>query len=206
MTPTTCSIENCRRPSLSRGWCGLHYQRWYKHGDPLTPGRLPRPAAERLANKTIKQPDGCWQWTGSGNSDGYSQIQFGGRNVYVHRLAYELANGPIPAGMQIDHRCFNRRCVNPEHLRPTTAKQNNENRRGAQRNSRSGVRGVYWDSGRKKWQAELMHHGRNIHLGRFDSVAAAAEAVAAKRREIFTHSDMDWTDAAGQLELFEVAS
>lgn len=66
----------------------------------------------------------CVLWTGAKNSRGYGHRQINGRTVYVHRLAYEAANGPIPEGMMVLHRCDVRSCHNPEHLYLGTAKQN----------------------------------------------------------------------------------
>lgn len=68
--------------------------------------------------------DGCIEWEGRKHSAGYGMIYSGGKKIYAHRAAYESANGPIPKGMHIDHICRNRRCVNPEHLRIVTPRQN----------------------------------------------------------------------------------
>jgi HNH endonuclease len=61
-------------------------------------------------------PDGCWLWTGSTLHTGYGVMRIAGRPSAVHRLAWELAHGPIPAGMFICHHCDVRRCVRPDHL------------------------------------------------------------------------------------------
>lgn len=52
----------------------------------------------------------CWPWLGSTRH----------RSYQAHRLAYTLANGPIPDGLTLDHLCRNRACCNPSHLEPVT--------------------------------------------------------------------------------------
>jgi hypothetical protein len=72
----------------------------------------------------------CWLWTASqigqyaGVGKGYGGFYWGGRVGRAHRYAYELLIGPIPEGLQLDHLCRNRLCVNPAHLEPVTSKEN----------------------------------------------------------------------------------
>jgi hypothetical protein len=132
---------------------------------------------------------GCLVWTGYTTPKGYGKVGVNGVVMRAHRVAYELTNGPIPAGMQIDHTCHVRACIKPEHLRPVTQKQNQENRAGAIRNNKSGVRGVASHSGR--WGAHVGHNGIQLYLGMFATVEEAEAVVVAKRLELFTHNDAD---------------
>lgn len=69
--------------------------------------------------------DSCWLWQGPVNSGGYGVFMpASNRPVGVHRFAYEFCVGPIPAGLQLDHLCRVRLCVNPDHLEPVTGTEN----------------------------------------------------------------------------------
>jgi hypothetical protein len=68
--------------------------------------------------------DECWDWLGFKQSNGYGQAWADGRTTMAHRVAYQLASGAIPDGYEIDHLCFNKGCVNPEHLEAVTPQTN----------------------------------------------------------------------------------
>jgi hypothetical protein len=155
MSNDTCSIEDCGKRVLSRGWCGMHYQRWSKHGDPektLMPTRVNGNDSERFYPKT-DPPDvqGCRLWTGTVDSSGYGRFLFEGRLQGAHRVAYMLEVGSIPDGLDLDHTCHtedvscpggvtckHRRCTTSSHLEPV---QNVENvRRGRSPSAKNAVK------------------------------------------------------------------
>lgn len=74
----------------------------------------------------VKKSDGCWEWSGSKDNKGYGILSSykGGASIKAHRLSYEMANGEIPSGMVIRHKCDNPTCVNPSHLEIGTQKDN----------------------------------------------------------------------------------
>jgi hypothetical protein len=68
---------------------------------------------------------GCWLWTGvERNGKGYGRFFFDGKNRLAHRWSYEHFKGPIPKGLELDHLCRVRGCVNPDHLEAVTHKEN----------------------------------------------------------------------------------
>jgi len=71
--------------------------------------------ADRLLSGLVRMPNGCLEWTGC-TSHGYGLIGVNGNQVQAHRVAWELANGPIPAGMEVCHKCDRPPCCDPEHL------------------------------------------------------------------------------------------
>ena len=140
----------------------------------------------------VEKGNGCWLWTGTVSPQGYGSFGVGTRaqgKKVAHRVAYELASGPIPHGMVIDHICGVRRCVCPDHLRLATTGANAEHRVSMMPTNRSGYRGVAWHKQTGKWTAQVQHRGKKYHLGMFDDPAEAARAAATKRAELYEFGD-----------------
>lgn len=74
----------------------------------------------RFKSRVQQRPDGCWEWLGHIDRAGYGGYKSGGHYWMAHRFAYETLVGPIPEGLEIDHLCRVRACVNPDHLEPVT--------------------------------------------------------------------------------------
>lgn len=90
------------------------------------------PAIDRFMLRVQVKDNGCWGWQAFKKPDGYGIFCLAkGKNVSAHRFSYAHHVGPIPVGMEIDHTCSNRSCVNPSHLEPVSHVENV--RRGVQR-------------------------------------------------------------------------
>lgn len=96
----TCSVDGCTKPTEKRGWCGMHYRRWQRHGD-----------VEILR----KRPNG------SGcvyiDAEGYFRVQFGRKSQKLHRLIMEAIVGrPLLRSEHVHHKDENKLNNNPENL------------------------------------------------------------------------------------------
>lgn len=93
---------------------------------PWCPGHYHRRDPERQFRKWVGEPDdhGCWPWQGTIAGNGYGRFAIRGGSIAAHRFSYELLVGPVPEGLELDHLCRNRACVNPAHLEPVTHRAN----------------------------------------------------------------------------------
>jgi len=76
--------------------------------------------ADRFATSYITEPNGCWRWIKGRTTSGYGHFHMLGHYYQAHLIAYIIHVGPLPDGLEADHLCRNRWCVNPEHVEPVT--------------------------------------------------------------------------------------
>jgi len=107
----------------------------------------------KVSNKRVKRfwakvspvGTGCWNWIGNKDRLGYGMLFFNNRKNKAHRFSFELAFGPIPDGLVIDHLCCNPSCVNPYHLDAVTQSVNM---------IRTGTRRTHCDNGHELTQKD----------------------------------------------------
>lgn len=135
MTDTTCTIPGCTTTRIfARGWCGAHYKRWYRHGDPLADvhrrapdGATPDERLRYVGWTEVQRREGltpCWEWKGLTDRRAYGRVWDGQRVAAAHRLAYTAWAGPLDDDELALHACDNPPCINPEHLSPGTGADN----------------------------------------------------------------------------------
>lgn len=114
------------------------------------------PLPTRFLRKVFFRADGCWEWLGGTKSLVYKdrKYSYGVYSVYgtpqsatgAHQYSYFIHKGPVPEGMEIDHLCHNKLCVNPAHLEAVTHRENCRRRR--QSGPKSGFKWVFVDGRR----------------------------------------------------------
>jgi hypothetical protein len=142
-----------------------------------------RPKVE-LEKKYVPDPNtGCWLWLGYWHPLGYGRTTVKGRPVRAHRYVYELLVGPIPAGMQLCHKCDTRPCVNPEHMFVGTCKENSDDAVRKGRKCRGST------SGRAKLSDKDILEIRN--MGTKDAVSkfgiSRSQAWAIRKKLFWSH-------------------
>lgn len=81
---------------------------------------------DRFDSQIRRQPGGCWLWLGAVDRVGYPQFRFRGRLWKAHRLSFLWNKGPVPDGYEVHHRCYSKRCVNPDHLQVVTSEEHHQ--------------------------------------------------------------------------------
>lgn len=185
-----CSFDGCHRGVKARDLCAVHYNQ-QQLGKPLTPLHDGDGYLQAKFWELVDKSGDCWMWTAKLHDTGYGVIQHAGTRHRTHRLAYEWAHGPIADGLVIDHLCFNRACVRPDHLRTVTQRQNSEHRSGPNVRNSSGVRGVTFHAHTGKWRAQVRQGNKNHYCGVYPTIKEAEAAAIAKRNELFTGNRLD---------------
>lgn len=182
MSEKLCQADDCDRRVHAKGLCPKHYKRFKTFGDPNAP--LPDRSITARMEALSEAAGECRVWTGARYPSGYGEVRYQGRVQGAHRVAWELANGPIEDGLLVDHICHNRACIKVEHLRLADRFQNASNRRGESRRNSCGVRNVYPAYG-GKWIVHVRKDGKVRTFGTHETLEEAAAVAKAAREELF---------------------
>jgi hypothetical protein len=184
---TMCAVAECLNKRYSLSYCIKHYRRFKRWGDPEKTVSH-EPPSER-AKRYTEQRGSCLVWTGGISKRGYGLIWVAGRSALAHRTLWQEKHGELPPNIEIDHICHNRACVNLDHLRPVSKGENQQNRRGANAQSKTGLRGVRRVG--NSWWGQARLNGVTYRTPTFGTPEESNSAVIDIRRTLFTHSEMD---------------
>lgn len=127
----TCTVDGCSNKHRSKGLCSAHYSRMLKHGN-LNVLFIVKNDRERLIANTLTNENGCYVWRKS-KYNGYGKTVLKGVLMAAHRASWIVFKGDIPSGMQVNHKCHNRACINVDHLYIGNQKQNMDDMYSAKR-------------------------------------------------------------------------
>lgn len=131
----SCLIGGCPEYVVAKGYCNRHYLQ-LRNGSTR---KIAYPSSRATTKSYARfqklfvvgtasdhRPDlgSCWLGKAVVRRDGYWQFWLNGKHVYAHRFSYEHHKGSIPDGLDIDHLCRRRHCVNPDHLEAVTTQVN----------------------------------------------------------------------------------
>ena len=130
-TVKICLFPGCEYRRSRKGLCDSHY-RQQRSGKPLTPlyttrrkaGTPPRIEYDEMPCPVIGLDGPCHVFKFGKDSNGYGSARVNGRKASVHKYLWEQVNGPVPDGLELDHRCMVRACCNIKHLRAVTHQVN----------------------------------------------------------------------------------
>lgn len=147
----------------------------------------------KFESKVDRSSGRCWEFDGYRLANGYKgfYVEAHKQRFAAHRVMYFHVHGEDPGANPLDHVCHNTGCVNPDHLRRVTPKQNSENLGKLNSRNTSGYRGVSWDSATKRWTAQIQHEGKTHYLGQFDTAEEADIVATSARLKMFTHNEID---------------
>ena len=147
----TCAIENCGIKRKVKLYCRKHYERLKRTGDPTMMLNAAGLSLKQHIIKNIKKVKCpnlesikfhnekdlyCWEWQKGRDREAYGSIKRDRKTYRTHRKSYEVFIGEIPKGIQVNHKCDNKICCNPNHLFIGTHKDNMKDRNNKNRTAK----------------------------------------------------------------------
>lgn len=121
----------------------------------------------------VEKSEGCWNWIG-GYNKGYGRTMHNGKKMYAHTISYLLCNGCLPKeGLELDHLCRNKKCVNPDHLEAVTHRENVV-RGNVVNNKKSGYPLGVRKTGLNRYGVDKMFNHKLVFLGTYSTIDEAS--------------------------------
>lgn len=136
----------------------------------------------------------CWPWKLASTAAGYGRFRLRPKTLLAHRVAWELANGPIPAGMCVLHKCDNPKCCNPAHLFLGTKAENNDDRDKKERQAKGDRSGRRLHA--KNWPIGEKHPEAKITTESVRAIRAAYAAGGCSQQQLADRFGIDQTSVS----------
>lgn len=129
-----------------------------------------------IGSVPVARPDlgVCWLYTGQQTDNGYGRFWADGHHTVAHVWLWERENGPVPAGLQLDHLCRVRPCVRPTHLEPVTALENVRRSNGNGRRTHCPRGHLYDDGNTRVYRGRRYCRACNSNGGRGRALGVAS--------------------------------